>query len=371
VNTKPPRFHVNPLQSAARSPFITQPPPATNQEFFNMKLPHKEFLLDRMELSSAEYGKIPHATILQDSTDALKIVRAEGEYGKLFFQEIRFDHYSLWQQQHSVGNDLTLQTTLPVESLSLHFVLENPIKSSIQGLPTAKYIEGNHYNMFYVPQYRWQAQYKAGQTYTIFSIHFSPAYLHRWKEPFPFLSRLLERARRKAPAMIHEENMPITPDMMNVVQYIMGHDYEADGGVKLKKIGLQAKVLELLLLSLQHMAFIKQLPQNALREIDMQKIHDARAYLVENLEHPRSLNELAQHVGINVFKLKQGFKQVYGTTVFGILQEERMKRAQALLETTTMLIHEVALQTGYKNLSNFTAAFKKRFGYPPSSLKHN
>ncbi len=278
---------MSPLQLAARSPFIAHPPAATKQEFFNMKLPHKEFLLDRMELSSAEYGKIPHTTTLQDGTDALKIVRADGTYGKLFFQEIRFDHYNLWQQQHSVASDMTLQTALPVESLALHFILENPISSTIHGLPTARCQEALHYNMFYVPQYRWLAQYKAGHTYTVFSIHFSPAYLHRWKEPFPFLSRLLERARRKAPAMIHEENMPITPDMMNVVQYIMSHDYEADGGVKLKKIGLQAKVLELLLLALQHMAFIKQLPQNALREIDMQKIHDARAYLVENLEHPQ------------------------------------------------------------------------------------
>jgi len=336
-----------------------------------MKLPHKEFLLDRITLSSTEYGKIPYTNALPNGSDALKILRAHGPFGNLFFQEIRFDHYNLWQQQHAFTHDTTLLTALPVESLALHFVLGYSTPASVQGLPAAQCLENLHYNMLYVPQYQWQTQHKKSKDYTVFSVHFSPAYLHRWKEPFPFLSKLLERARRKVPAMIHDENMPITPDMMNVVQYIMSHNYEEDGGEKLKKIGLQAKVLELLLLALQHMAFIKQLPQNALRELDMQKIHEARAHLIRNLEHPSSLNDLAQHVGINVFKLKQGFKQVYGTTVFGILQEERMKRAQQLLETTSMLIHEVALQTGYKNLSNFTAAFKKRFGYPPSSLKHS
>lgn len=335
-----------------------------------MKLPYKEFLLDRIELSSAESGKIAYSYAPDQGSDALKLLRAKGTFGNLFIQEIRFDHYNLWHQQHIFREDTVLVATLPTESLALHFVLDNDIPYSLHGLPI-RVMGAFHYNMFYLPQLRWQALHRKAKTYTVFSIHFSQAYLHRWKEPFPFLSRLLERARRRIPSMINDEHMPVTPDMMNVVQYILSHNYEHDGGVKLKKIGLQAKVLELLLLALQHIAFIKQLPQNALREVDTQKIHEARAYLVGNLEHPCSLNELAQQVGINVFKLKHGFKQVYGTTVFGILQEERMKRAQALLESTTMLIHEVALQTGYKNLSNFTAAFKKRFGYPPSSLKHN
>jgi AraC-like DNA-binding protein len=71
-------------------------------------------------------------------------------------------------------------------------------------------------------------------------------------------------------------------------------------------------------------------------------------------------------VGINDFKLKNGFKQLYGNTVFGLLFEERMQQAKVMLVDPEISIKELSMTVGYKNLSNFTSAFKKRFGYPPS-----
>lgn len=42
---------------------------------------------------------------------------------------------------------------------------------------------------------------------------------------------------------------------------------------------------------------------------------------------PPSLEELAQQVGLDVRKLSGGFRRVYGSTVFGFLQEYRLEQA--------------------------------------------
>lgn len=73
---------------------------------------------------------------------------------------------------------------------------------------------------------------------------------------------------------------------------------------------------------------------------------------------------LARQVGLNDFKLKLGFRQVFGTTVFGYLHEHRMEQAQLLLQERRMNVEEVARTVGYANRSSF-AAFRKKFGINP------
>ncbi|MEH2180207.1 AraC family transcriptional regulator [Nostoc sp.] len=67
------------------------------------------------------------------------------------------------------------------------------------------------------------------------------------------------------------------------------------------------------------------------RPRDAEKLHLAKAILERSLEHPPSLLELAKLVGLNDFKLKQGFRHLFGTTVFGYLRTCRMQQAQQLL----------------------------------------
>lgn len=106
-----------------------------------------------------------------------------------------------------------------------------------------------------------------------------------------------------------------------------------------------------------------------LHEADIEKLHEIRNLL---LEHPGtivSLKKLAHHVGMNEFKLKRGFKKLFGIPVYGFFLEERMKKAKGLLTGGNLPVSEIASLIGYKNVSSFSAAFKKRFGYPPSAAR--
>jgi AraC-like DNA-binding protein len=77
------------------------------------------------------------------------------------------------------------------------------------------------------------------------------------------------------------------------------------------------------------------------------------------------LQELADQVGLNLKKLKMGFKQIYGDTVYGILFDYKMDYARKLLDSGSYNVNEVGLKIGYSTGSHFIAAFKKKFATTP------
>lgn len=76
--------------------------------------------------------------------------------------------------------------------------------------------------------------------------------------------------------------------------------------------------------------------------------------------------ELAQTVGLNEFKLKNGFRQIFGTTVFKHLHNCRMEKARQLLEEGNYTVTQVAWTVGFANRGDFAAAFRRKFGVNPS-----
>lgn len=105
-----------------------------------------------------------------------------------------------------------------------------------------------------------------------------------------------------------------------------------------------------------------------IKEHDLERIHQAKTIVEQNLLNPCSLIELTHKVGLNDFKLKKGFREVLGTTVFGYLYDLRMEKAKMLLKDGKP-VSEAAYEVGYKNAHHFTKAFKKKFGSLPSKIK--
>ena len=79
--------------------------------------------------------------------------------------------------------------------------------------------------------------------------------------------------------------------------------------------------------------------------------------------------QLARKTGINVYTLKKKFKLYTGYTTHQFIIKNRMEIAQSLLKDSDLPIKHIALQLGYKNLSNFSETFKKFFGVSPSFIR--
>jgi AraC-like DNA-binding protein len=73
-------------------------------------------------------------------------------------------------------------------------------------------------------------------------------------------------------------------------------------------------------------------------------------------------------VGINDRKLKQGFRQVLDTTVFGYLTHKRMEVACQLLRQQRS-VAAVAAAVGYDSPTAFSGAFKRKFSITPKAYQ--
>ena len=95
------------------------------------------------------------------------------------------------------------------------------------------------------------------------------------------------------------------------------------------------------------------------------KIKKAKEIIIENMSEPPGLEELSDQVGLSLKKLKMGFKQIYGDTVYGYLFDYKMNYARQLLDSGSYNVNEVGLKIGYSTGSHFIAAFKKKFATTP------
>lgn len=100
-------------------------------------------------------------------------------------------------------------------------------------------------------------------------------------------------------------------------------------------------------------------------ESNVIKIRKAKEIMVSRMVEPPTLQELADEIGLSLKKLKQGFKQIYGVTVFGFLFDYKMEVARKMLEASESNVNEVGLKVGYSTSSHFIAAFKKKYGTTP------
>lgn len=159
----------------------------------------------------------------------------------------------------------------------------------------------------------------------------------------------------------------MTPSMQIAVHQIFNCPYQGFT----RRMYLESKALELISLQLSQLVFGRNGPVKppVLRPDDIERIRHARDILIDNIQNPPTIRELARTVAINEFKLKQGFRQTFGTTVFGYLQDYRFETTRLLLEENCMNVSEVAFTVGYSDIKHFYDSFKKRFGITPGAYR--
>ncbi|QKF82739.1 AraC family transcriptional regulator [Halarcobacter ebronensis] len=138
---------------------------------------------------------------------------------------------------------------------------------------------------------------------------------------------------------------------------------------KLQTLYLESKLLELIYASVNSVENQNRTNEIYLSSQDIESLNRAKKILIENITNPPSLKELAYKSAINEFKLKKGFKQLFGNTVYGFLQEYRLNKAKKLLESNEININEASLIVGYKCSSHFSRIFKNQFGITPLEIK--
>ncbi len=134
----------------------------------------------------------------------------------------------------------------------------------------------------------------------------------------------------------------------------------------IKELYVKGKVYELISLYFNKTdnADIEQCPF-LVDEENVKRIRKAKEIMIANMAEPPSLSELAEEIGLSLKKLKEGFKQIYGDSVYSFLFDYKMEHARKLLATGKLNVNEIGLKIGYSTSSHFIAAFKKKYGTTP------
>lgn len=102
---------------------------------------------------------------------------------------------------------------------------------------------------------------------------------------------------------------------------------------------------------------------------DINRLMAAEQELLRDFSTPApTIAALSRKAAMSPSKFKKIFKTIYGAPVYSYFQEHRMEKARLLLMSGNYTVSEVGHAVGYANLSNFSAAFKRKFNQLPSSL---
>lgn len=154
----------------------------------------------------------------------------------------------------------------------------------------------------------------------------------------------------------------ISPSMSVVLNQLLGFSLNSS----VKNLYFKGKTYELLSLFFNRSgdADIEQCPF-LVDEVNVAKLKKAKDIIIANMAEPPTLKALSETIGLSLKKLKEGFKQVYGDTVYGYLFDHKMEVARKLLESGHYNVNEVGLKVGYSTSSHFISAFKKKYGTTP------
>ncbi len=125
------------------------------------------------------------------------------------------------------------------------------------------------------------------------------------------------------------------------------------------------KAKEILLLLEMHWPGIK----NSLLDFSEPIKLELDEFMKKNYSYNVTLDRFAYLSGRSLAAFKRDFKKIHNTSPHKWLMEMRLAEAKRLIFQEKQPPTAVYLQVGFENLSHFSTAFKKRYGFNASSAK--
>ncbi|WP_313091048.1 helix-turn-helix domain-containing protein [Chryseobacterium flavum] len=96
---------------------------------------------------------------------------------------------------------------------------------------------------------------------------------------------------------------------------------------------------------------------------------DIEAFMNRNFHFNVKVERFAYLTGRSLSTFKRDFRKVFGLPPRQWLQHRRLQEAYVLLTQKGKMVSDIYLDLGFENLSHFSFAFKKQYGYPPTALQ--
>lgn len=301
---------------------------------------------------------------LIEHVDKVELPFASGLLSHWRFEGINMIHTN-WHYQNP-HTSMAFKSDLDI--VQLHFNLKGKVSVSSDQFDKLLGIGHNQHNMMYGNGNSGTITHETLHT-SQFIVQFArDNFLKLTENANDILKRFSEKIIEGKPLMLSDQHLSIDLSMQQAIDSILNCKYQQG----IKKLFLLSRVIEILVLQAE--SFNRQTPGKKLvvrNDYDRDRIQYAREYVTQHIENPPSLTELARIVGLNEYKLKHGFKEMFQTTVFGYLAEKRLEIAREYLCDPNKSITDIADLLGYSSIQHFSYAFKKKFGHSPKDGRGN
>ncbi len=244
----------------------------------------------------------------------------------------------------------------------LHFGMKGDYTFTYHQLGKKYDLIGGHHNIMYSKGFDMTVENKTLEIET-FGVQFpKELFIQFTQNANDLLKRFTEQLIQERSVILSDQWGVIDSSIEQVILQVIHSRYTGD----LQKLFLLSKSIELLVLSAeacnkaatQRETFIKS-------KTDKEKIIAVRDLINERVTSPPNLTEIAKSVGLNEYKLKRGFKEIFNDTIFGYLTEQRLNLAHQYLLSTDKTAAQISTELGYATPQHFNNAFKKKFGITP------
>ncbi len=249
--------------------------------------------------------------------------------------------------------------------VELNFMLEGNMSQSSEGLYQHHQQSTGYSNLLFNPSSLEESRLIGSGNFRCFGIHFATERLkHLISGYIPQWSHLAEKIDNGKPFVLHSHDAVLPLSLKYLFNRVWSHP-QSDG---LSRLHFEAFTMKIL--SLQCEALSSSSPQlkATISKEEQERLVYARELLLLRLSHPPTIRELSLLIGLNEFKLKDGFRKLWDTSVMGFVQEQRLEAARTAIYTGGKNISEIAYGLGYAHPQHFHRAFKKRYGVTPKSL---
>ncbi|MEM9389939.1 MAG: AraC family transcriptional regulator [Bacteroidota bacterium] len=298
-----------------------------------------------------------HFSERQFQADHLMI---EGSYKEVFFEGVHIGYGDF-----SLPRTTLVHFDTDMETIEMHFALQGNARAHSKNFKTDIGFKSNQHNLIYACEFKGAIEWCAEKDMKVFEVNLWPSFFEKYLPEGSLFDVFRENIEKKNAAVLSPHNYPITPQMMTLIHQIMNCNRTGH----FKRMLLESHVIELLMLQFEQISNHNCDIFCATNKQHQEKLYAVKEILSQNLSGNFSLNSLAHQVGTNEFTLKKGFKELFGTSVFGYWNQMKMHEARTLLAEGVMTVKEISAKIGYKNPQHFSTAFKRYFGVSPGELK--
>ena len=238
---------------------------------------------------------------LQEQSATVTLPYGQLEVRRWFFDGIRINHYKNYFRDRFRFEKQNLDR---VVSLSFNLKGSYTIRQSGH-VYTVK--RGQH-NIIHTKGYSntFENQELSGES---FSIEWEPQAFYRLaKDGNDTLKHFLRKMQKDEPVVLSPTSLFIHPDLHTAIQSILNCVYSGH----MKKLFLLSKCVEILVMQAEayDQSFNKENTFYKKKD-DQDRLLYARQILQEKMENPPTLSELSKMIGINEYKLKRGFRELF------------------------------------------------------------